>query len=339
MATEFPARYTGPTVTEIGERATIRAILDAAPSHRNGDDAAVLPLPNPNTRTVVTTDMLVEGRHFRLDWSRAAEIGHKAVVQNFADIEAMGARPVAVVLALSTPGHTPVDFITELARGVGDRVSAYSADLAGGDLTGGEHVVVSVSAIGHLGGSLPALTLDAARPGQAVVASGRIGYSVAGLALLQRYGREQVPAKFSALVDAHLAPTVDPGRGVIARAAGASSMTDNSDGLITDLGTIARRSEVGIDLAGLAIAPDELLTAAGKLLGVDPWTWVLTGGEDHTLIGTTSKDAPSGFRVIGAVHRRRAGATVTVDSVPPVHSSGWGSFPGPVGGTLDSETP
>ena len=116
-------------------------------------------------------------------------------------------------------------------------------------------------------------------------------------------------------------------------------MTDNSDGLITDLGTIARRSEVGIDLAGLAIAPDELLTAAGKLLGVDPWTWVLTGGEDHTLIGTTSKDAPSGFRVIGAVHRRRAGATVTVDSVPPVHSAGWDSFPGPGGGTLDSETP
>ncbi|MBI9000305.1 thiamine-phosphate kinase [Corynebacterium sp. CCM 9185] len=331
MSTVYPTCYTGPPLSEVGERATIRAILDAVPSQRNGDDAAVLPLPNPNTRTVVTTDMLVEGRHFRLDWSRATEIGHKAVVQNFADIEAMGARPVAVVLALSAPGHTPLDFITDLARGVGERVSVYSADLAGGDLTGGEHLVVSVSAIGHLGGSLAALTLDAARPGQAVVAAGHIGYSAAGLALLQRYGREGVPGEFSELVNAHLAPVPDPGRGVIARAAGASSMTDNSDGLITDLGTLARRSEVGIDLAGLAIAPDELLTAAGKLLGEDPWTWVLTGGEDHTLIGTTSKDAPSGFRVIGAVHRHCAGTDtpVTIDSVAPAHSVGWDSFPVP----------
>lgn len=329
VATEYPDRYTGPTVAEIGEHATIRAILDAAPSHRNGDDAAVLPMPNPNTRTVVTTDMLVEGRHFRLDWSRAAEIGHKAVVQNFADIEAMGARPVAVVLALSAPGHTPVDFITELARGIGERVADYSADLAGGDLTGGEHLVVSVSAIGHLGGSMPALTLDGARPGQAVVAAGRIGYSAAGLALLRRYGRDDVPAEFTELVRAHLIPATAPGRGVIARAAGASSMTDNSDGLITDLETLARRSGVGIDLAGVAIAPDELLTAAGRHLGIDPWTWVLTGGEDHTLMGTTSKDAPSGFRVIGAVHRNRPGTgpAVTVDSEPPAHSTGWDSFP------------
>ncbi|MEZ2122117.1 thiamine-phosphate kinase [Corynebacterium sp. CCM 9203] len=330
MSTVYPLHYSGLTVADIGEQGTIRAILEAAPSHRNGDDAAVLPMPNPNTRTVVTTDMLVEGRHFRLDWSSAAEIGQKAVIQNFADIEAMGARPVAVVLALSAPDHTPVEFITELARGVSERVSDYSADFAGGDLTCGDRLVVSMSAIGHLGGSMPALTLDAARPGQAVIAAGRIGYSAAGLALLRHFGRDDVPAEFSALVDAHVAPALDPGRGVIARAAGASSMTDNSDGLIADLTTLAQRSDVAIDLASLAIAPDSALTAAGELLGEDPWRWILSGGEDHTLIGTTSKDAPSGFRVIGAVHRHRATScpVVSVDSEAPAHSVGWDSFPG-----------
>ena len=91
----FPSRYTGPTVADVGERAVTLAIQRMAPSSRNGDDAAVLATPAPNTRTVVSTDVLVEGRHFSLNWSSAEEVGRKAIVQNFADIEAMGARPVA----------------------------------------------------------------------------------------------------------------------------------------------------------------------------------------------------------------------------------------------------
>ena len=84
-----------PTLADVGEQAVITAIVAHAPSTRNGDDAAVLDHAAPNSRTVITTDTLVEGRHFRRDWSHPAEIGRKAITQNFADVEAMGRAPMA----------------------------------------------------------------------------------------------------------------------------------------------------------------------------------------------------------------------------------------------------
>lgn len=313
----------GPTVRDIGERGVIEAIVAAAPSARNGDDAAVLLSSTPNSRAVVATDMLIEGRHFSTSWSTAEEVGKKAITANFADIEAMGARPVAALLALSAPESTPVAFLRGLATGIADRAGEYSAELVGGDVTGGDSLIVSVTAIGSLGGNRPALTLDAARHGQHVVAHGRIGWSAAGFALLERFGRDDVPEQFAELVTAHCAPSLTPGRGVVARATGATSMTDNSDGLIVDLGVIARRSGVGINLDSAAIAPTPLMAEAGELLDVDPWTWVLTGGEDHTLLATTTGDAPSGFRTVGQVTRSES---VTVDGHTPKYETGWVSF-------------
>ncbi|MGP6174932.1 thiamine-phosphate kinase [Corynebacterium sp. A21] len=312
----------GPTIGEVGEHAAIAAIIAAAPSTRNGDDAAVLNHASPNSRTVATVDMLIEGRHFNLEWSSPEEIGHKAIVQNFADIQAMGARPVAALLAISAPPSTPLSFLQGLATGVAARVSQFSAELVGGDLTAGDNLVVSVTAIGSLGGSLPELTLDRARAGQRIVASGRIGDSAAGLALLQRYGRDY-PPHFTELVAAHCSPHLAPGRGMIARATGATAMTDNSDGLIVDLWTMAKRSGVNLDLNRQSIAPHKLMVEAGELLGIDPWEWVLTGGEDHTMLATTARDAPSGFRLIGQVNR---GEDVTINGAEPEYGTGWVSF-------------
>lgn len=313
------------TIGDIGERETIARIVAAAPSSRNGDDAAVLGHPAPNSRTVVTTDLLVEGRHFRQDWSTPEEIGRRAILQNFADIEAMGARPVAAVLGLSAPPTTPIATVEGIARGVEDQVAHYSAELVGGDVTSGDSLVLSVTAIGSLGGSGAPLTLGGARAGQQVVAAGRIGYSGAGLALLSKFGRAGVPADFAPLVDAFVSPSLQPGRGVIARATGATCMTDNSDGLVVDLGTIAARSHVTIDLCSEAIAPDQLQLAAGELLGVDPWDWILGGGEDHTLLATTAQAVPSGFRPIGRV-LKASPYGVLVDATPPATTSGWVSF-------------
>lgn len=324
---KFPTSLQGgPTVGELGEFEVIRVITEQASSALNGDDAAVLRHASPNSRAVATTDMLVEGRHFHLDWSTPEEIGQKAILQNFADIEAMGARPVAALLAISAPTSTPVEFIRGVARGIGQRVGEYSAELVGGDITSGTSLVLSVTAIGSLGGSLPELTLGRARPGQTVVAHGRIGYSAAGLALLQRYGRDKVPADLSELVSGHCCPRLTPGRGMVARAAGATAMTDNSDGLIVDLSQMARKSGVRIDIESSTIAPDELLSRAGQLLGHDPWEWILTGGEDHTLLSTTFGDPPSGFRTIGHVTKSRADDLVTIDKKTPAYSTGWTSF-------------
>ncbi|WP_115684720.1 thiamine-phosphate kinase [Corynebacterium senegalense] len=319
IRTGFPTA--GPTLGEVGEEQVIRAIVGAAPSTINGDDAAVLAPAAPNSRVVATTDMLVEGRHFLPAYTTPYQLGRKAVVQNFADIEAMGARPIAALLAISAPDTLPLAVVEQLAEGIHAKVEEYSTELVGGDVTGGDSLVVSLSAIGSLGGNLEPLKLNRARPGQRVVAHGRIGYSAAGLDLLRSGAR--VPTVLEPLIDAHQAPELTPGRGVIARAAGATSMTDNSDGLVRDIGLIAARSRLSVDLEPAAIAPDALLTAAGELLGVDPWRWVLAGGEDHTLLGTIDGEAPAGFRTIGTV---RKGDGVTVGGEPPAYTTGWESF-------------
>ncbi len=315
-----------PTLFEVGEQAVINTIISAAPSSRNGDDAAVLDHAAPNSRTVVTTDMLVEGRHFRCDWSTPVEIGCKAITQNFADVEAMGARPLAALLALSAPGYTRLEFVSQLAQGIGQRLNEYGAELVGGDVTDGDNIVIAVTAIGQLGGSLPALQLDQARPGQIVVASGGIGESAAGLALLKRFTREGIPAEFEPLIRAHCATTVPPGRGFVARSAGVTAMTDNSDGLCHDLFILAQQSGVTIDVASAAIAPSDLVVQAAELLDVDPWSFVHSGGEDHTLIGTTFGPPPTGFREIGTVVRHNSMGEVTIDGMTVTSISGWDSF-------------
>lgn len=319
IAQGFPAH--GPTLGEVGEGEVIRTVVEAAPSAINGDDAAVFTPAVPNSRVVVTTDMLVQGRHFTPELTSPFNVGRKAVVQNFADIEAMGARPLAAVLAFSAPPELPLEVVRQLAAGIQQAVEEYSCELVGGDVTGGETLVLSVSAVGSLGGSLPPLRLDRARVGQKVVAHGRIGYSAAGLDLL-RSGLD-IPEELYPLVEAYRAPELTPGRGMVARAAGATAMTDNSDGLVHDISTIARRSTVCIDLDAAAIAPDPVQIAAGELLGVDPWRWVLTGGEDHTLVGTIDGAAPVGFREIGTV---RKGEGVRVDAAEPAYTQGWESF-------------
>lgn len=314
-----------PTLAEVGERKAINTIIAHAPSTRNGDDAAVLSHAAPNSRTVVTTDMLVENRHFRLDWSTPAEIGRKAITQNFADIEAMGARPVAALLGISAPAYTRLEFVSELARGISQRVRDYNAELVGGDITDGEHIVISVTAVGQLGGSIPELRLDAAKPGHTVIASGEIGWAAAGLSLLQRFGREAMPEEFYPLLRAQCQATPTPGRGFVARSAGVSSLTDNSDGLVHDLSIIARRSGVTIHLDEKALAPDELLLRAGEVLDHDPWEWILGGGEDHTLLGTTAQAVPTGFRPIGTVAKRHHDL-VTLGEVCVDHIQGWDTY-------------
>ncbi|WCZ36807.1 Thiamine-monophosphate kinase [Corynebacterium heidelbergense] len=330
-------RRSAVTVGQAGEAGTIAAIRSAAPSALNGDDAAVLDVYAPNSRHVCTTDILVQDRHFSFRYSSPYEVGIKAITQNFADIQAMGARPTAVLMAIATPTELPLAHIHELARGINDAASPWSAELVGGDVVRSKDLVISITALGELVGPAPALTLDGAAVGDRVIASGVIGHSAAGLAILEHFGsRRAVPADdavLSELVDWHCAPRLTPGRGSGARAAKVNSLTDNSDGLIRDAAMIAERSGVCIDFAAAAIAPDEKLLHAAERTGQDPWRWVLTGGEDHTLVGTTSQThLPAGYRVIGSVVAVSEDAevvdppAVTVDGRSPRYRDGWESL-------------
>lgn len=323
-----------PTVEQAGEAGTIAAIRKAAPSSLNGDDAAVLDATTSNARQVCTTDILVRGRHFRFRFSAPYEVGFKAVTQNFADIQAMGARPTALLLAIATPGDMPLETISELARGIHDAAAPWGAELVGGDVVRANDLVISLTALGELGGPAPALTLDGAGVGHQVIASGKIGHSAAGLAVLEYFGsRKAVPQDdvvLQELVSWHCAPKMEVGRGTVARAAGASSMTDNSDGLVVDLSAIAQRSGVCIDVDTAAISPDSKLLHAAERTGQDPWKWILTGGEDHTLIGTTDSRLPASYRPIGMVRRladsQPDAPFVTVGGNRPTYTTGWESL-------------
>jgi thiamine-monophosphate kinase len=282
-----------------------------------GDDAAVVWAGGG--ATVVSTDMLVEGSHFRLDWSTPHDVGRKAIAQNAADIEAMGATPTAFVVAFGAPGRTAAAQAVELADGLWHEARLLGAGIVGGDLVTAPQWVISVTALGDLGGR-DAVRLDGARAGDTIAVVGDSGWSAAGYALLLN-GIDG----FEALRRRHLVPEPPYGQGRVAAEAGATSLTDESDGLMADLGHIARASDVGIDLSSDLLSADrDPLAAAGAALGVDPSDWVLGGGEDHSLVATFPGPPPPGWRVIGRV--LDGPARVLLDGQPWHGQAGWQSF-------------
>ena len=295
-----------------------------------GDDAAVLTAADG--RVVVSTDVLVAGRHFRRDWSTGADVGWRAAMQNLADIAAMGARATGMVIGLVLPASVPVGWVTGLARGLNAACAPFGVGVVGGDLSAGDDVVVAVTVLGDLAGRAPVLR-SGAQPGDVLALAGVQGRSAAGLALLTAGS----PRSGLDLVEAYRRPQPPLGAGPAAADAGATSMLDISDGLLMDAERMARASGVVLDLLRLedGFAGDlAALAGAARVLGVDPSVWVLGGGEDHGLLATFPAGAPipPPFRVIGHVRDRAdrdAGvdASVLVDGrVPHVGTTGWDHF-------------
>ncbi|HEX8863667.1 MAG TPA: thiamine-phosphate kinase, partial [Actinomycetes bacterium] len=147
-----------------------------------GDDAAVL-APTPGRRLVVTTDVLVEGRHFTAALSQPADWGWKAVAVNCSDVAAMGGLPRWLVLALTVPEGTPVSRLDAVYAGIGEACRAFAVDLVGGDTSRGPALSLAVTAIGE---AEQVVTRSGARPGDRLAVSGPLGAAAAGLALLRR---------------------------------------------------------------------------------------------------------------------------------------------------------
>jgi thiamine-monophosphate kinase len=283
-------------------------------------------LAAPDARVVATMDLLVEGRHFRRDWTGPYDIGATAAARNLADVAAMGAAPTALLLGLALPGDLAADWVRELARGMAAEAARAGASVAGGDLSSADTITIAVTALGDLAGADP-VTRAGARPGDQVAVAGRLGASAAGLALLTA-GRSG-PA---GLVAAYQRPEPPYAAGPQAAAAGATAMIDVSDGLLQDLGHVAAASGVliGISAGRLPAAPD--LAAAAAVLGgaADPRAWLLTGGEDHALVATfpAGQDLPPGWTAIGTVSAAPDGrpGAVTVDGELPPGPGGWDHF-------------
>jgi thiamine-monophosphate kinase len=191
--------------------------------------------------------------------------------------------------------------------------------VVGGDMSASPTLTIAVTALGDLAG-LPPVLRSGAQPGDVVALAGRTGHAAAGYSVLSRGFR--TPKVF---VEAYRRPQVPYQAGPAAARAGATAMIDVSDGLLQDLGHVATASVVGIDVRREAFEIPDQMRDAASALGVDPYLWVLAGGDDHALAATFPPDAtlPPSFRVIGSVHE---GTGVTVDRKPWQGGTGWDHF-------------
>ena len=313
------------TVGEWTEGRILRRILSRfAPSTAEvgpGDDAAVIGLGGD--RVVATVDTLVHGPDFRLAWTSGFDLGWKSAAVNLADVAAMGARPVALLVALAMPDDTRISFVEAVADGLRAACEALAPGCAveGGDLTISDTLTVAVTALGTLSG--PPVLRSGARPGDTVGLAGASGDAARGLAILfERFrdaGGTPVPVDDASLtpaeltlVAAQLRPHPPLDRGPAAARAGATAMMDVSDGLVIDASRLADASDVTLAIRAAALGPD----AAAAL----------SGGEDHALLATFPPGPlPDGFRAIGVV-RARGAESVVVDDAAYEGRTGWDPY-------------
>lgn len=316
-----------PTVAELGENESLRRTVSRLNSTDyavvgSGDDSAVINAADG--RFVVTTDTMIEGHDFRLDWSTGFDLGWKAVATNVSDVAAMGARPTSLVVAIAVPGSTPITFLEDFADGLKAACEqlAPGCGVVGGDLAAADQVFISVTAHGDLEGRDPILR-SGAKPDDVLAVAGTLGRAAAGLSLLFSGDAGAISA-YDALVDVQKRPEPPIAAGV---GLNATSMLDVSDGLAKDAARIAKASGVKLvinsrDLQGF----EAMLDDVAMRLGVQARDWVLGGGEDHSLLATFGPgvEIPRAFKPIGVVAE---GSGVYLDAVQ-LAEAGWDSITG-----------
>jgi thiamine-monophosphate kinase len=279
-----------------------------------GDDAAVLRIRNGHV--VVSTDLLVEGRHFRRDWASAADIGHRAAAANLSDVNAMGGTAHSLTIGLATPPDLPAQWALDFAAGFAEECALVGASVVGGDLTSADSVVDAVTVIG--GCAQAPVLRSGAEPGDVLALCGRQGWAAGGLAVQGRW----FPSP-RVLVEAYRRPEPPYDAGPAGAAAGATSMIDISDGLLAEARHVAEASGVAVDVRRDAFEVAEPLRAVGAALGADPLQFILGGGDDHALLATFTDVVPDGWLAIGTVAE---GSGVTVDGAAYDGPTGWTHF-------------
>src|SRR6476661_3662110 len=183
----IPTVPAGASLADVGEFGLIAELVALFPQGEHvlvgpGDDAAVLRIRNGHV--VVSTDLLVEGRHFRRDWVSAGDIGHRAAAANLSDINAMGGRAHSLTIGLAAPPALPVQWAVDFAQGFAEECGLVGASVVGGDVTSSDQLVIAVTVLGSCT-QAPVLR-SGAEPGDVVATCGRQGWAAGGLAVLGR---------------------------------------------------------------------------------------------------------------------------------------------------------
>ena len=275
-----------------------------------GDDGAVVA---PSSRkSVLAADMAIEGVHFNREWSTLGEIGAKITAANLADIYAMGGEPKYLLVSAGLTADFGIAQVTELAKGIAEEAALVGASVVGGDISRAEQLVISISVFGEVENPI---TRSGAKVEDSVIISGLPGISAAGLLQLQSGITE------STFVSAHKKPTVN--YQLAKKFHSVNAMCDVSDGLLSELNHIASASGVGIELDSKLIAEILGFKELEAATNADVWELVLSGGEDHVFVATTSADIPEGAYVIGKVV---SGTGVKVSGISKLPAIGFRHF-------------
>jgi len=293
-------------MTEFDLIARIKAHAGSHPALRIGigDDCAALTI-SAGSELLVTTDMLMDGRHFRLDECGPECVGYKALAVNLSDIAAMAGTPVAAFVAVALPGRNPADLAERLMLGMAPLAGRFGVALAGGDTNVWDGpLVVSLTLLGESNPPGP-VTRSGARVGDVILVTGPLGGS-----LLGRHLRPE-PRVAEAMA--------------LQRAARLHAMIDISDGLASDLGHVLEASgDLGafLDADSIPIHPDARTIAASD--GRTPLDHALNDGEDFELCLTM--DAAEADRLNAAppagVVLHRVGVVTAEPGLMMIHEGG-----------------
>ena len=284
-------------IRDIGGELALIGTLGRPPRGRKvivgiGDDAAVVRCDDG--LLAVTTDLLVEGDHFSLEYFSPYQVGWKAMESNISDLAAMGAEPNYVTVGLTLRQDSTLELVEGIYDGLYASADRYGVEVVGGDTTHGGALVLAVTLLGEVGEGGPHLR-SYARPGDRILVSGSLGGSAAGLALIRAgvSGFEEVKRK-------HTEPSarLDISRSLRGKV---HAMEDVSDGLASEVRNICLASGCGALIFGDQVPVDPEVIRAADLLGLDPLGWALFGGEDFELVYTAPKSAEVPGYEVGVV--------------------------------------
>ena len=252
-----------------------------------GDDCAVIS-QNSKTDLVITADMLVEDIDFRLDWTRAEFIGHKALAVSLSDIAAMGAKPLWALVSIGIPEKIwKTDFVEKFYAGWFDLAKKFNVELVGGDVSRTPDKIVIDSIVAGEAKKNRAILRNGAQAGDLIFVTGKLGGAAAGLRLLESGFRlDSEKGSRKNFIRKQLAPNPRVEVGLkLSEKKLATAMLDLSDGLSSDLSHLCRASKVGARLIAEKIPLQKNLFQVLKQ-NEDVISFALNGGEDFELLFT-----------------------------------------------------
>ena len=308
-----------------------------------GDDAAVLDYKGE--KLVVTTDLLVEGIHFNLEYTPLKHLGYKSIVVNLSDVYAMNATPGQVTVSIAVSGKFTVEALEELYNGINMACEYYNVDLIGGDTTSSiTGLTISITAIGEVDQSGPVYH-STAGTNELICVSGDLGAAYMGLQLLERErkiyqesGNVAQPdlSDYNYILKRQLKPEArkDIIQSLRAQSILPTAMIDISDGLSSDLLHICRQSGVGCRIFQDKIPIDAETIKAAEEMGIEPFICALNGGEDYELLFTIPLNMYDrvvkieGLSIIGHITEADAGTKfiTSEENEIKLHSQGWNSL-------------